>query len=237
MAVNTPVESATGVPSGSTGTAPGGLWGWLDERFGLAEGLKRALRKPVPRHARTWSYCLGGLTFFAFIVQVVTGILLALYYKPTPESAYDSVLFVMNRVPFGWLIRSMHVWSAHLMIVALFGHMIRVLVTGSYKPPRELNWVAGMLLLVVTLGFGFTGYLLPWDQRAFWATVVGTESANSVPLIGPPLLYLLRGGPEVTDLTLTRFYAIHVLVLPAVMVVLLLLHFVMIRRQGISGPL
>lgn len=215
----------------------GGVWAWLEERLGIGEGLRRALRKPVPKHARHWSFCLGGITFFAFLVQVVTGILLALYYKPTPDAAYDSVLFIMNRVRFGWLIRSVHVWAANIMIIALIGHMIRVFVTGSYKPPRELNWVVGMLLFVLTLGFGFTGYLLPWDQRAYWATVVGTESAKAVPLVGSVLLELLRGGPEVSDLTLTRFYAIHVLVLPVVMVVLLVLHFLMIRRQGISGPL
>lgn len=220
-----------------TGAPPGGLWGWVEERFGIGEGLRRALRKPVPKHARHWSFCLGGITFFAFVVEVVTGILLAFYYKPTPEGAYDSVLFIMNRVRFGWLIRSVHAWAATLMIVAIFGHMIRVFVTGSYKPPRELNWVVGMVLLALTLTFGFTGYLLPWDQRAYWATVVGTESGKSLPAIGPAILQLLRGGAEVTDLTLTRFYAVHVLLLPVITVVLLVAHFLMIRRQGISGPL
>ncbi|MBI4539566.1 MAG: cytochrome b N-terminal domain-containing protein [Gemmatimonadetes bacterium] len=237
MAANPHAEAPVAGVAGEAQASQSRLWTWLDERFEIGDSLKRALRKPVGRHARQWSYCLGGITFFAFLVQVVTGILLAFYYKPTPEHAYESVLFIMNRVPFGWLIRSLHVWAANLMIVAIIGHTIRVFVTGSYKPPRELNWVVGMALFALTLGFGFTGYLLPWDQRAYWATVVGTESGKSVPLVGSAILQLLRSGAEVTDLTLTRFYAIHVLLLPAIVVVLLVLHFVMIRRQGISGPL
>lgn len=210
---------------------------WLDERFEVLPGLQKFLNKPVPIHATRLPFCLGGVTFFFFFVQVVTGILLTFYYRPTTAEAYDSILFIMNNVTFGWLIRSIHIWAANLMIVSVILHMLRVYVYGAYKKPRELNWMAGVLLLVSTLGLGFTGYLLPWDQLAYWATTVGTEIAGSVPLIGQPIMLLLRGGEGITDLTLTRFYGIHVIVLPLAIILLLGLHFVMIRRQGISGPL
>lgn len=210
---------------------------WLEERFELSELLETFLRKPVPRHARAWWFCLGGITFFLFFIQVVTGILLAIYYRPTPDEAYASVLMIMNDVSFGWLIRSMHAWAANLMILFVFLHMLRVFITGAYKPPRELNWVVGVFLLMITLAFGFTGYLLPWDQVAYWATTVGTEIVGGIPVVGKPLLVLLRGGEEITGLTLSRFFAIHVLVLPVIIVVLLAAHFAMVRRQGISGPL
>lgn len=210
---------------------------WIDERFQIREPLREIAEHPVPRHARAWYYCLGGVSFFFFFIQVVTGILLAMYYQATPDKAYNSVMFIMNEVKFGWLVRSMHAWSANLMVAAVFMHMLRVFFTGAYKPPRELNWVAGVGLLGITLAFGFTGYLLPWDQRAYWATTVGTEIAGSLPLVGPYLKTFLLAGTEPTGLTLARFYAMHVLVLPLVAVILLALHFLMVRRQGISGPL
>lgn len=210
---------------------------WLDERLDVTGPLKEFLQRPVPPHVSNWMYCLGGIAFFFAMVQGITGVLLALYYRPTPEGAYDSILLIMNEVRFGWLIRSMHSWAATLMVVFAVLHLIRVFVTGSYKPPRELNWIAGVLLGVLTLAFGYTGYLLPWDQRAFWASTVGTDIAGSVPLIGGTILYLLRGGTEVTALTLTRFYAAHMLILPVGFMVVLAAHFVMIHRQGIAGPL
>jgi cytochrome b6 len=210
---------------------------WLDERFDLSEPLEKFLRKPVPKHAIRWYFCLGGITFFLFVVQGITGILLSLYYRPTPEHAYESILFIMNNVRFGWLVRSIHSWSASLMVATCIGHMVRVYVTGSYKNPRELNWVVGMMLGILTLGFGFTGYLLPWDQRAFWGSTVGSEILGTVPWVGKTLLALLRGGQDVTGLTLVRFYGGHVLVLPSLMLIFLVLHFIIVRRQGISGPL
>jgi cytochrome b6 len=210
---------------------------WLDERFDLSEPLEKFLRKPVPKHAIRWYFCLGGITFFLFVVQGTTGILLSLYYRPTPEHAYESILFIMNNVRFGWLVRSIHSWSASLMVATCIGHMVRVYVTGSYKNPRELNWVVGMMLGILTLGFGFTGYLLPWDQRAFWGSTVGSEILGTVPWVGKTLLALLRGGQDVTGLTLVRFYGGHVLVLPSLMLIFLVLHFIIVRRQGISGPL
>jgi cytochrome b6 len=210
---------------------------WFDERFDVRIPLQAFLKKPVPKHAIRWYFCLGGITFALFVIQGVTGILLSLYYKPTPEQAYDSILFIMNNVRFGWLIRSIHSWSASLMIAFCVAHMLRVFITGSYKNPRELNWVAGTFLLLLTLAFGFTGYLLPWDQKALWGSTVGSEILGVVPLIGDALLGLLRGGAEITGLTLTRFYGLHMLVLPVLVFIFLAVHFVIIRRQGISGPL
>jgi len=213
------------------------LGDWLDERFDVRIPLEAFLKKPVPKHAIKWYFCLGGITFALFVIQGVTGILLSLYYKPTPTDAYDSILFIMNNVRFGWLIRSMHAWSAKLMIAMCIAHMLRVFITGSYKRPRELNWVAGTFLLLLTLAFGFTGYLLPWDQKALWGSTVGSEILGAIPLIGKALLGLLRGSPDVTGLTLTRFYGAHMLVLPVLVFIFLGAHFVIIRRQGISGPL
>jgi quinol-cytochrome oxidoreductase complex cytochrome b subunit len=210
---------------------------WLDERFDVRIPLQAFLKKPVPKHAIRWYFCLGGITFALFLIQGITGILLSLYYKPTPQDAYESILFIMNNVRFGWLIRSIHSWSASGMILACIAHMLRVYITGAYKRPRELNWVAGIFLLLLTLGFGFTGYLLPWDQKALWGSTVGSEILGVVPLIGNALLGLLRGGAEITSLTLTRFYGIHMLVLPVLAFIFLAAHFVIIRRQGISGPL
>ncbi len=210
---------------------------WFDERFDVRIPLEAFLKKPVPKHAIRWWFCLGGLTFTLFIIQGVTGILLSLYYRPTTEQAYESILFIMNNVRFGWLIRSIHSWSSTLMIAFCVAHMLRVFITGSFKNPRELNWVAGVFLLLLTLAFGFTGYLLPWDQKALWGSTVGSEILGVVPLVGDWLLGLLRGGMEITGLTLTRFYGIHMLVLPMLVFIFLGIHFVIIRRQGISGPL
>ena len=210
---------------------------WFDERFDVRIPLEAFLKKPVPKHAIRWYFCLGGITFALFLIQGVTGILLSLYYKPTPNEAYESILFIMNNVRFGWLLRSIHSWSASLMIATCIAHMLRVYITASYKKPREMNWVAGVFLLLLTLAFGFTGYLLPWDQKALWGSTVGSEILGVVPVIGGALLSLLRGGMEITGLTLTRFYGIHMLVLPVLTFVFLAVHFVIIRRQGISGPL
>ena len=210
---------------------------WVDERYQLKEPLEKVLHKPVPRYALRWFYCLGGITAFLFVVQGITGILLAFYYKPTPEAAYESILFIENEVRFGAAIRAIHHWAANGMIVMCIAHMLRVFITGAYKAPRELNWVGGMLLLIGTLAFGFTGYLLPWDQRAFWATTVGTEIAGGVPSVGELVLVFLRAGWNVSAVTLSRFFAAHVLVLPVFVVTLMGLHFLMVRRQGIARPL
>ncbi len=207
-------------------------WAWADDRMAINVALKWFLSVAIPKGAHT--YYLGGTALFLFMVQAVTGTLLALYYRPSPEAAYDSILFIMTEVNFGWLIRSIHHWSANLMIAFVLLHLLRTFWHGVYKGPREMTWFFGALLLLVTLGFGFTGYLLPWDQRAFWATTVGTDIAGSVPLVGDFLRQLLRDGPEVTGLTLTRFFGVHVLVLPASLLAALGVHVYLIHHHGIA---
>jgi quinol-cytochrome oxidoreductase complex cytochrome b subunit len=210
---------------------------WVDARYGIAAPMEKALGKPVPRYALRWWYCLGGITAFLFVVQALTGIMLAFYYKPTPNEAYASIQFIESQVRFGAAIRAVHHWAANGMVVMCVAHMVRVFVNGAYRAPRELNWAGGVLLLIATIGFGFTGYLLPWDQRAFWATTVGTDIAGAIPVIGEPSLIFLRVGWEVNALTLSRFYAVHIILLPIVTLVMMGLHFLMVRRLGIAKPL
>jgi hypothetical protein len=210
---------------------------WVEDRYKISEPLTKILKKPVPKYALRWFYCLGGITAFLFVVQGITGILLAFYYKPTPEAAYASIQYIETQVYFGSAIRAIHHWCANGMIVICFAHMLRVFIMGAYKAPRELNWVSGVLLLVLTLVFGFTGYLLPWDQRAFWATTVGSEIAGAIPAIGNLALVLLRVGWNVTGETLSRFYGLHVIIVPLATVAFMGAHFLMIRRQGIAKPL
>ncbi len=209
---------------------------WLDERFGAGSVEQFLRHKTVPLHRHTIWYYFGGMTLFLFVIQVLTGILLLLYYRPTPNDAFESVQYVMTRVRFGWLIRSVHSWSANLMILTAFVHMFSVYFLKAYRKPREVTWVTGMLLLVIVLGFGFTGYLLPWNTLAFFATKVGTQMAGSVPLMGKWLLVFLRGGEEVTGATLTRFFGFHVAVLPGLATLLLALHLLLVQRLGMSVP-
>ncbi len=210
---------------------------WLDERLDL-NGLRHFVaEKGVPVHAQEIWYYLGGLTLFLFGVQVFTGILLLLYYRPSATEAYESVQFIVTRVPFGWLIRNVHSWSANLLIGAAFAHFFSVFLLKSYRKPRELTWVSGMLLLFLMLGFGFSGYLLPWNELSFFATKVGTGIAGSIPLAGRFLLRLLRGGDDVSGATLSRFFGIHVAVLPAMATALVALHLLFVQRQGMSVPL
>jgi quinol-cytochrome oxidoreductase complex cytochrome b subunit len=215
----------------------GELWTWLDERVGLGDLEKLARKKEVPVHRHSAWYYLGGMTLFLFIVQVTTGILLLLYYRPSAEEAYESVQFLMAEVQFGWLIRSIHSWAANLMVFTLFVHLFSVLLLKAYRPPREVTWVSGIGLMGLALAFGFTGYLLPWNELAYFATKVGTEITGAVPLVGRFLRRLLRGGDEVTGATLTRFYGIHVAVLPACATVLLGLHLMLVQKHGMSVPL
>jgi hypothetical protein len=210
---------------------------WTEERFHVKEPLGKVLSKPVPMFATAWYYCLGGISFALFGVLAITGIMLAFYYQPTPEGAYASIQYIETQVLFGSSIRAIHHWSANGMVVVVVAHMLRVFITGAFKAPRELNWISGVFLLVITLAFGLTGYLLPWDQTAFWASTVATEIAGAEPGIGNLALVFLRGGWEVTAVTLSRFFALHVLVLPAVILLFLVGHFLMIRRQGIARPL
>jgi ubiquinol-cytochrome c reductase cytochrome b subunit len=209
-------------------------WDWLDGRYKLTGLIQALLHVEIPRTVRT--HYLGGITLFFFMVQVITGILLTLYYQPTPEAAYDSILFIMNQVRFGWLVRSIHAWSASFMVLFCVLHLLRVFFQGAYKRPRELTWVVGVALLGITVFFGFTGYLLPWDQRAYWATIVGSEIVGAIPVIGEQLLTVMRGGTDVTARTLSRFFGLHVMVLPVSLVMVLILHITMVHQQGIADP-
>lgn len=212
------------------------VYGGLDSRLKVKDALEEALAHPVPKHVN-WTYCFGGMTFFLFLVQVVTGILLTMYYQASPTGAYQSVKFIMSGVEGGWLIRSIHRLAAEGMIFMMFMHMLRVYFMGAYKKPRELNWLAGMFLLMVTLGFGFTGYLLPWDQTAYWATTVGTDMAGVTPFIGDQVKTILRGGENIGGVTLSRFYSMHVIIFPMMISFFLAAHFFMIRKQGVADPM
>ena len=207
---------------------------WIQSRVDAASIIQASLHVKIPHGVQT--YFLGGITLFLLIVQIITGILLALYYRSSPEEAYQSILYIMNEVPFGWLIRSIHAWSANLMILACILHMLRVYFQGAYKKPRELTWTAGVVLLMITLTFGFTGYLLPWDQRAYWGTTVGTEMAGAVPVIGDLTLRFLRGGEDLSGLTLSRFFSIHTLVLPLGILLFVVIHLALIHEQGLAPP-
>ena len=215
----------------------GPLWRWLDQRVGLADLEKLAKKKQVPVHRHTVWYYFGGMTLFLFGIQVATGILLLLYYRPSAEEAYESVQFLMTEVQFGWLIRSIHAWAANLMILTLFVHLFSVLLLRVYRPPREITWFSGVALMGLAMGFGFTGYLLPWNELAYFATKVGTEITGAVPVAGPFLGRLLRGGAEVTGATLTRFYGIHVAILPALTAMLVGLHLFLVQKHGMSVPI
>lgn len=209
---------------------------WLAERLPI-DAVQAAIdHKTVPLHRHSFWYYLGGMTLFFFGVQVATGILLLLYYRPSSAEAYDSVQFIMTRVPFGWLIRSLHSWSANLMVAAAFIHLFSVLYLKAYRKPREFTWLSGMVLLFITMGFGFTGYLLPWNELAFFATRVGTDIPGAIPVVGDAIVTFLRGGPDVTGATLTRFFGIHVAVLPAITTVVLGLHLLLVQYHGMSVP-
>lgn len=214
----------------------GKLWLWFDERIGLSDFAKLAKKKEVPLHRHTFWYYFGGMTLFLFMIQVATGILLLLYYRPSASEAFESIQFLMTEVQFGWLVRSIHSWSANLMIFAMFIHLFSALLLHAYRRPREMTWLSGGGLLGLSLAFGFTGYLLPWNELAFFATRVGTEIPGVLPVIGPFLRRLMRGGNDVTGATLTRFYGIHVAILPALVTVVLGLHLFLVQKHGMSRP-
>lgn len=207
---------------------------WLDDRLGWRGVWETIFVRKIPKV--NWLYTLGSATLFVAVNQIVTGILLTIYYVPTPDQAYDTVQFITTQVPAGWLIRGLHHWGASAMVVLTALHMLRVILHGAYKFPREVTWFSGVFLLLVVLGFGFTGYLLPWDQKAYWATTVGTRIAEVTPLIGRWMLLLMRGGEELTGVTLARFYGAHVWALPVALLSLLLLHLYLVVRNGISAP-
>lgn len=212
------------------------IYTWLDERYHLESFLRFLRSKKVPTTGGSiWYYC-GGVALFLFLVQVLTGLLMMMYYVPTTEQAFESLHYVMAKVRFGWFVRSMHAWSAHLMILLVIVHFFSVFFMRAYRRPRELTWMTGCVLIAVCLAFGFSGYLLPWNELSFFATKVGTDIVGELPWIGPLFLKIMRGGEDVTGATLSRFFGLHVAILPAVTTVVLALHLLMIQRQGMSEP-
>lgn len=218
-------------------TGPTGLYGWLDSRLKIDGLVEYMSGKTVPGHGHSFFYYFGGVSLFLFIVQVISGILLLMYYRPGADSAYESVRFIISNVSFGWLVRAIHSWSANLMVFAVFVHMFTVYFTSAYRKPRELTWLTGIGLLALSLGFGFSGYLLPWNELAFYATRVGTGMAGALPVIGDKLLIAMRGGEDVTGATIGRFFGLHVAILPGLFTVLLSVHLILIQRQGMSEPI
>jgi cytochrome b6 len=209
---------------------------WLEERLGLASTRAFLAHKTVPVHAGTMWYYFGGITLFLFVIQVLSGTLLLLYYRPSPDEAYESVQFIATRVQFGWLIRSIHSWSANLMVLSAFIHMFSVVFLRAFGRPREVTWLSGIALLGLTLAFGFSGYLLPWNTVSYFATKVGTDMAAAVPLVGHHVARFLRGGNDIGGGTLTRFFGFHVAVLPGFTTLLLLAHLALVQKHGMSSP-
>mmetsp|Transcript_26411 Transcript_26411/g.66115 ORF Transcript_26411/g.66115 Transcript_26411/m.66115 type:complete len:216 (+) Transcript_26411:62-709(+) len=214
----------------------GKVYDWFEERLEIQAIADDIGSKYVPPHVNIF-YCLGGITLTCFIMQVASGFAMTFYYRPTVSDAFSSVEYIMTSVNLGWLIRSVHRWSASMMVLMMILHSSRVYLTGGFKRPRELTWVTGVLLAVLTVSFGVTGYSLPWDQVGYWAVKIVTGVPDAVPVVGSSIVELLRGGVSVGQSTLTRFYSLHTFVLPLLTAVVMLMHFLMIRKQGISGPL
>jgi len=218
----------------------GGLADWFDERVGYRALIRQELtEKPAPRHLSFMDAmgCLGGLSFLLIIIQVLTGAFLMMFYVPHVDQAFGSINTIDSSVSFGWFIRRIHIVASNIMVVTVTLHMMKVWLTGAYKPPRELHWVSGFVLLLLTLAMCFTGYLLPWTQLAFWAATVVANAVEVLPFVGATAAELMRGGDTIAQPTLNRFYAFHVAVVPGVMMLFLLRHFWMIRRSGIAEPL
>jgi len=210
---------------------------YLESRFKLSAALDFGRKKKVPEHKHSFWYYFGGLCLFLFLLQVVTGILLLLYYTPSVDGAHESIVFLMSQVKFGWLIRSVHSWTANILIGAIFVHMFSAFFLRAYRPPRELTWVSGFFLLLLFLAFGFSGYLLPWNELSFFATRVGTDIVGVIPLIGRAAKTFILGGPEVSGATLTRFFWLHVAVLPAITLLIMGIHILLVQTLGISKPI
>jgi len=211
------------------------IYEWLDSRLKLKSLENTLLDEPIPGGA-SWIYVFGSATLFIFILQAITGMFLAVYYAPTPDHAYDSVQFIENQVTFGWFVRGLHHWGASGMVIAVGLHILQVFLYGAFKPPRETMWMVGVVLFLLVMGFAFTGYLLPWDQTAYWATQVGINMVGTVPVVGDFLMKVMRGGETLGALTLSRFFAVHVLFLPALIIMGIMLHLFILRRVGPAGP-
>lgn len=208
---------------------------WMEERSGLVGYTKWFLFRKVP-HDINWMQTLGSAAMTAFIIQTVTGVILAMYYKPDPDKAYQSIEFITEELTLGWLVRGMHKWGASVFIILMFLHMARVFLFGAYKYPRELNWIIGVLLLVLGMAEGFTGYLLPWDNTSYWATVVGININATAPILGPFIAQFLQGGVAIGQDTLPKFYSLHMLVLPGAIIGLITLHIYLVTRLGVTSP-
>jgi len=209
------------------------LGNWLDERLGWRGVWNTIFLRKIPKV--NWLYTLGSATLFIAMLQIITGILLTIYYVPTPDQAYESVQYITTQLPMGWFIRGLHHWGASAMVILTVLHMLRVIFYGAYKFPREVTWFTGVILLIVVIGFGFTGYLLPWDQKAYWATTVGTRIAGVAPVVGDTILKVMRGGDELSAITLVRFFGVHVWVLPIILLGLIGIHMFLVIRNGISA--
>jgi menaquinol-cytochrome c reductase cytochrome b subunit len=216
---------------------------WVEERSGLVGGVKYFLFRNVPADIN-WMQTLGSAALTAFIVQAITGVILAMYYDPSAATdphtgqpvAWESIVNITDHVFMGWLVRGMHRWGASVFIILMFLHMGRVFLFGAYKYPRELNWIIGVLILLMGMLEGFTGYLLPWDQTAYWATVVGINLNGTAPFLGPWLAQFLRGGQEIGGETLTRFYSLHMLIIPGAIIALITFHLYLVVRLGVTSP-
>ena len=224
--VTGPIDSQSGADPPPTS--------WLDERTGSRGIYEAIFLRNIPKV--NWLFTLGSATLFVVVNQFITGILLTVYYVPSVQDAYDTVTYIDSSLPLGWLVRGLHHWGSTALVVLAILHMLRIIFHGAYKYPREVTWLTGVLLLLLTFAFGFTGYLLPWDQKAYWATTVGTRILEVVPFFGDWLLRVARGGEELSAVTLSRFFGIHVWILPALMLLLVAVHLFLVVRIGISAP-
>ncbi len=216
-------------------TALENIVAFVDERVGLKGIRAKVLNEPVPGGAR-WAYVFGSCLLFIFMLQAVTGILLMFYYVPSADHAYASTQYIIHEVDYGWFILSYHFWGSSAMVVLVFAHMSQVFLWGAYKNPRELTWLVGLALFGIVMAFGFTGYLLPWDQRAYWATMVSVEIMDKIPIVGDFIARFLKGGPTLGQMTLSRFFVIHVMILPAALMGIAGLHLFLFRKAGPAGP-
>ena len=224
--VTEPIDSQSGADPPPTS--------WLDERTGSRGIYEAIFLRNIPKV--NWLFTLGSATLFVVVNQFITGILLTVYYVPSVQDAYDTVVYIDSSLPLGWLVRGLHHWGSTALVVLVILHMLRIIIHGAYKYPREVTWLTGVVLLLLTFAFGFTGYLLPWDQKAYWATTVGTRILEVVPFFGDWLLRVARGGEELSAVTLSRFFGIHVWILPALMLLLVAVHLFLVVRIGISAP-
>jgi quinol-cytochrome oxidoreductase complex cytochrome b subunit len=234
-------DGAGAPPNGKPGRAEeakergASVVGWLDERSGMSPFIRAAAYRKVPK-GTNWFYTLGSATLFAFVSQAVTGVFLAMYYDPNVSRAYDSAAHITNEVFLGELVRGMHKWGSTVMIILIFLHMARTFVFGAYKYPREIQWIIGVVLLVLTLIMGLTGYLLPFDQRSYWATIVAVNLNSSAPVLGPYIADFMRGGAEFGASSLARFYALHMLAIPALLAALIGAHLYLVAKLGTTAP-